>query len=464
MRSSRNQKLSDKFFLRARWLSAGLVFQLLVTWVLPLATLVSAAPKEFTPPQIGIQPAGLTITVNTTGDGNALDPNTGCDVDAGTPGEQCTLRSAIQRANAVAGEDTIDFNIPTSQPNCDAGTGKCTIKLTGALPNLSTDVVVDGPGAGKLSVRRDTGGDYSIFNITTTGSVTLADMKLESGRSPIGAGGGIFNFANADVNVIGVTLSANSAVFGGGIYVQGAGTLNVAGSVFDGNVATNGGAIYNAGGGNVNVSNSRFSGNAAGGDGGAIDNNLTGTFTITNSTFFENSAGNGGSALGGGVRNVAAGAMSISNCTFLENIAASAGGISGTATVKSTIVVKSFSANLLRQVSDVDGNITPAGFNLIGDKGATTGFTQPTDQTGTVAAPLDGKFDFFSIPAEFKTEFVIPRCGSPVVDPGSSDSLNGPLTTDQRGAGFPRTIDDPIRPNAAGGDGTDIGALERSPC
>src|SRR5215831_2605134 len=100
MRSSRNQKLSDKFFLRARWLSAGLVFQLLVTWVLPLATLVSASPKEFTPPQIDIQPAGLTITVNTTGDGDALDPNSGCDVDAGTPGEQCTLRSAIQRANA----------------------------------------------------------------------------------------------------------------------------------------------------------------------------------------------------------------------------------------------------------------------------------------------------------------------------------------------------------------------------
>ena len=57
-------------------------------------------------------PTGLTITVNATGDGSALDPNSSCDVDAGTSGDQCTLRSAIQHANAVAGADTIDFQYP----------------------------------------------------------------------------------------------------------------------------------------------------------------------------------------------------------------------------------------------------------------------------------------------------------------------------------------------------------------
>src|SRR5262249_47207579 len=156
----------------------------------------------------------------------------------------------------------------------------------------------------------------------------------------------------------------------------------------------------------------------------------------------------------------------ISNCSFVNNLASSdGGGISGPANVKSTLAVKSFSIQLVRPIADVAGNFTSSGFNFIGDKGTSSGFTEATDQTGTVDAPLDARFDSFSIPASnFQTEKLVPRCGSPVVDKGSSASLAGALTTDQRGAGFPRTIDDPITPNASGGDGTDIGSLERGPC
>src|SRR5689334_7182271 len=57
-----------------------------------------------------------TIVVNKTGDAANLNPNVGCDVDAGAAGEQCTLRAAIQRANSLAGDDKIIFNIPTSDP------------------------------------------------------------------------------------------------------------------------------------------------------------------------------------------------------------------------------------------------------------------------------------------------------------------------------------------------------------
>lgn len=48
---------------------------------------------------------------------------------------------------------------------------------------------------------------------------------------------------------------------------------------------------------------------------------------------------------------------------------------------------------------------------------------------------------------------------SPAVDRGTSNSLTGVLSTDQRGAGFPRRVDKSVA-NAAGGDGTDIGASE----
>ncbi len=51
-------------------------------------------------------------------------------------------------------------------------------------------------------------------------------------------------------------------------------------------------------------------------------------------------------------------------------------------------------------------------------------------------------------------------CGSPAIDKGTSNSLTGTLTTDQRGTGFARTVDDSGIPNPSGGDGTDIGAFE----
>ena len=59
--------------------------------------------------------AGL-IQVNATSDADNLDPNSGCDTDAAVAGEQCSLRAAIQRANALAGDDEINFNIPSTAP------------------------------------------------------------------------------------------------------------------------------------------------------------------------------------------------------------------------------------------------------------------------------------------------------------------------------------------------------------
>ncbi|MBA3353821.1 MAG: hypothetical protein H0U23_15615 [Blastocatellia bacterium] len=51
--------------------------------------------------------------------------------------------------------------------------------------------------------------------------------------------------------------------------------------------------------------------------------------------------------------------------------------------------------------------------------------------------------------------------GSPAIDNGTNASLVGTLTTDQRGAGYPRKFDNTSIPNATGGNGTDIGAFER---
>jgi CSLREA domain-containing protein len=67
-----------------------------------------------------------TFTVNST-----ADPGVGvCDV------AECTLREAINAANATPGTDTIAFNIPSTGPH--------TIQPTSALPTITDPVIIDG--------------------------------------------------------------------------------------------------------------------------------------------------------------------------------------------------------------------------------------------------------------------------------------------------------------------------------
>src|SRR6266849_2964339 len=61
-----------------------------------------------------------------------------------------SLRQAIQDANATAGTDTIEFNIPATDPNCNAITHVCTITPASELPLITDSVTIDGytqPGA-----------------------------------------------------------------------------------------------------------------------------------------------------------------------------------------------------------------------------------------------------------------------------------------------------------------------------
>jgi hypothetical protein len=61
-----------------------------------------------------------------------------------------SLREAISSANSAAGADTISFNIPSSDPNCDATSHVCTITPATALPPITGSLTIDGytqPGA-----------------------------------------------------------------------------------------------------------------------------------------------------------------------------------------------------------------------------------------------------------------------------------------------------------------------------
>ena len=102
-----------------------------LTALLGLVGLIAVASGPLTT----IQPAAhaaTTFTVNSTGDG--ADSNLGdgaCNDGAGN----CTLRAAIQQANATAGADVINFNIP--------GAGAQLIAVSSDIPEITDPVVID---------------------------------------------------------------------------------------------------------------------------------------------------------------------------------------------------------------------------------------------------------------------------------------------------------------------------------
>ncbi|HEU0293222.1 MAG TPA: CSLREA domain-containing protein, partial [Anaerolineales bacterium] len=76
---------------------------------------------------------GLTFVVNSTGDGSDKKLTDGvCSTTQGV----CTLRAAIQQANASAGQDTINFNIPGAVPYI--------IQPGSALPVITDSVIING--------------------------------------------------------------------------------------------------------------------------------------------------------------------------------------------------------------------------------------------------------------------------------------------------------------------------------
>jgi hypothetical protein len=429
--------------------------------------------------------------VDSTGDGRNLGSATQCN--DGT--NHCTLRAAIEAANSHPGDDAISFDIPTTDPGFNSTTGVFTITFTSPLPDLSTNLSIDGPGAGKLTVHANATGsnNFRVFNVTLAGTVSFSDITISGGLfNSGGSGAGIQNANTATVNITNCVVANNFALGGGGGISIISGTVNVSRTTFDSNGTTGGGAAIANGSGTLNTTDCTFTANSAGGGGalGAISNN-TGNTTITNCTFSSNSSGRGGALVsfgsgivtvnnstftgnsatlgGGGAIASLGGTTNLNNCTIIGNMAVNspdggAGGISnlgsGTINIRSTLVALN-SATGFSVSQDVSGPFVSQGFNLIGKTNGSTGFPAATDFTGTEAAPLDPKVDPNGLQNNGgPTRTVALLFGSPAIDKGTRTGLPVNLIADQRGIGFARTFNDPAVPNAPGGDATDIGAFE----
>jgi CSLREA domain-containing protein len=237
------------------------------------------------------------------------------DTNDGTCNADCSLREAVAAANAAPGDDTITFDATVfATPQI--------INLTGVLPNIATNMTIDGIATpDRITVRRDTGGNYRVFNVTSGVTATIDGLTISNGfvGAIVVGGGGILN--NGTLTLTNSIVSDNevSSSRGGGVYNANTGTLIVTDSTITNNRVSggDGGGILNAG--TLTITDSTLSGNTAGGDGGGIHNQ--GVLTITNTAFSENTGGDGG-----GIANFSTGSMTVIDSTFSENEATVRGG------------------------------------------------------------------------------------------------------------------------------------------
>ncbi len=187
--------------------------------------------------------------------------------------------------------------------------------------------------------------------------------------------------------------------------------------------------------------------------------------TVVNSTFTGNFVTQGGGGLFNGDT------LTLTNCTVSGNVASDDGGgiftgakygagYVGDLTLNNTIVAGNTSATT--SDDDIYGQVQPtSAFNLIGDGSEISNLTDLEEPAlrnliGTTADPLD---PLLGPPADNggPTQTMVLLPGSPAIDAGSNalavDANGNPLTTNQRGAGFPRIL----------GHSVDIGAYEFSP-
>src|SRR6266851_4533502 len=383
--------------------------------------------------------ATLTFQVTTTTDAPDASPGDGICADAAG---QCTLRAAVQEADAQPSGSTITILVPA---------GTFPLKL-GVLSLTANTITIQGAGAGATTV--DGRNASQVFNVSPAASVTLGQLAVTGGNASLGGG-----IQNAGTLLLAhSTVTDSAANNGGGIYNQQGGTLTLAGTTVSQNVAgRDGGGIANFFG-TVSISQSTIAGNAATGrnsEGGGGIANGDGTLTVDKSTISGNStsSGTGGSA----IFNILT--TSVSNSTISGNtgpghsvlnsdtltlsyvtIASNSAGISnsGSVTATGTIIANN------NPGTNCFGNRfnEPFGFNL--DSGTSCRLSQATDLTGT--DPLLGPLASNGGPTQTQAL----EAGSPAIDHGGT-SANGCPPTDQRGVTRPQ------------GPACDIGAFEFVP-
>jgi uncharacterized repeat protein (TIGR01451 family) len=445
-------------------------------------TLVGHIPSNPMPNTVDPAPphdAYFTNTAQVTTGSN--DPNPDSNTSTASTQLVSCLSSPMVTTNADAGAGSLRQAIQDACVGAtvtfDMDSVVSPVTLTSGELLVNKNLTIQGPGANLLAVARDgAASNFRVFNVAAgLTSVNISGLTISNGHAPDGTdnpasggvggtgqnGGGILNASGSTLTLTGCALAGNRAGTGG----------NATGSAATGGLGGDGGGVYNSG--TLNVNDSTLSGNQSGdggagtanggngGNGGGLSNGVGATAAITNSTFSGNRSGNstGGTAgFGGAVYTQAGLTLSSSTITANQTGTASTGGrgggvykSSGTTNIKNTIVAGNSAPG--GQSPDVSGIFTSQGYNLVQDTtGATFNEAQNAGTNIPGVAPKLGALADNGGPT--RTHRPLPD--SPAVDKGNSFGL----TADQRGRPRPVDNNDTTFPDASGGDGSDIGAVE----
>lgn len=341
------------------------------------------------------------------------------DVDDGVPGiAHCSLREAINAANAVTGTNMTTINFATNVPGIStAVTG--TITLTNGQLSITKAVKVIGLGATNLTVSGNNSSRIFSFN---NANAIVSGLTIANGKILNGDGGGLNNNGGS-LMVSNCIISSNFCAVGalgqGGGGIFNFGVCEVVNSIFIRNSSSVYGAAILSSGGMLTLKSSTVSSNAAGWYGGGIAVLGNSTNVILNSTVTGNTAVQGGGLYDGSFIG-----LHVHNTIVAWNAASQTGG-------------------------DCYSIITSDDYNLIQNTNGCT-VTNLTAHNIYNQDPKLGPLAYLGGPTPTHPL----RYDSPALNAGSS----GGLTTDQRG--FPRPLGTAA---VSGGDGSDIGAYEADP-
>jgi CSLREA domain-containing protein len=260
--------------------------------------LLAAAPRLASPP-------AATYTVNTTNDTDDANPGDGICADSDG---NCSLRAALEEANANGAANpamgTTDVVVPAGNYTLSMGT-----ELEATDP-AGLDIV--GAGAGSSVVQQTASPTARVLNVSentssTGGNVMLSGVTIQGGSGSDSGGGGIAVEDGVDtLQLVGVTVTGNTAGFGGGIYNDG--QLWATDSSISGNTADDSSAVpFGAGLENedaANLTNTTVNNNSANSTasneafGGGIAND--GSLTMEGGSVSGNAVGSNDEFVGGG--------------------------------------------------------------------------------------------------------------------------------------------------------------------
>ena len=445
---------------------------------------------------LAVASAAGAATFNVDSKADSPDAELGNGVCAAKAGG-CTLRAAVEEANASSGASTI--NLPAGTYTLRSADEGANFGQSGVLL-LGGETTVSGAGLRTTIINGD--GKHRIFEVGNKASVTISGLTLREAQG--GDGAAILNRGNLSVsnvlflqnravgdplvpksgrgaalfNTNGGTASLNSVVAlknssdgkGGAFFNDEASTMTIMNGEILGNqsLADSGGGISNSG--TLEVTIATIRGNQAMRSGGGIDN-IESRAKLLDVEITENTAGSGG----GGLRS--SGELSGHNLTVSANKATTAGGLlarspgkvalnnvtvgdnqgggiaaekGATLKIANTLVARNQSDS---KPADCSGEVRSQGFNLIENPAGCTILGNTTGNLSAVSADLgplalnDGQNRTQALGAK-----------SAAIDAGSPATPGGPegscLVADQRGV---------KRPQAGRGNvpRCDIGAFEK---